>query len=180
MRAITPVLLCALLVGSCTPVSERCLADVEAPCHEPVTVTVTNVVDADTIDVEPAVELPDVGEITRFRLLCIDAPEDTSTVDCYGPEATAWLRGLIDGQEVELRFDGDCVGDFGRGLAYIVHDGSMVNTALARLGYALPADERYLDYPCCTDVLDAAEEARSAPRGGWAECVGPPWVEAAR
>lgn len=165
--ALVPLLLCSC---SCAP---ECLQDAQ-PCHEPVTVTVVNVVDGDTIDVDPPVALPEVGDITRFRFLCVDTPESTTDIECFGPETSDHVRELLEGEEVELQFDKDCVGDYGRGLAYVLHDGVILNVELAELGYALPAAERYLDYACCADVLEAVDRAYANEAGGWAQCMWDP------
>ena len=154
--------------------SPACTDDVVDECHPPVTVTVVNVVDGDTFEVAPPVDLPDAAGTERFRLLCNDATEPG---ECYHDEATDCLRSLIEGETVMLYFDSDCVGVYGRGLVYVVIDGQLVNVELARAGCTVLAEPYYLNnYACCDEVLAAAQDAHSQGLGGWGACTGQsPW-----
>jgi micrococcal nuclease len=141
----------------------------------PMTVTVTSVVDGDTFDVEPAIELPDGDSISRVRLLCVDAPEMTGG-ECYGPEAKDWLAERIERRVVTLHFAEECTGTYDRVLAYVKVGGALINSEIAREGYALPMDEWYADYPCCDEAEQAVSEAQEAGAGGWGVCGGGyPW-----
>jgi micrococcal nuclease len=153
----------------------RCWTEVEAPCLEPTTVTVTRVIDGDTFDIEPALELPDGSTVDRVRMLCIDTPE-LSGGECYGPEARDWLTERIEGQQVTLHFAEECLGTYDRALAYVKLGGVLLNVDLAREGYALPMDEWFSDYPCCEEVEQAVQQAQEAGAGGWGVCGGGyPW-----
>lgn len=157
------------------PACNRCWTEVEASCLEPTEVTVTRVVDGDTFDVEPALELPDGSTVDRVRMLCVDTPE-LSGGECYGPEARDWLTERLEGQVVTLHFAEECLGSYDRALAYVKLGGDLINVEIARAGYALPMDEWFSDYPCCEEVDQAVQDAKDAGDGGWGVCGGGyPW-----
>ena len=65
--------------------------------------TVLRIVDGDTV----IVSLED-NQSWSVRLIGFDAPEDTTTVDPFGPEATAYLRSFLPiGQEIYLTREGN-------------------------------------------------------------------------
>jgi len=175
-RTAAPAALCSwalalLSLAGCT--GHPCVGTAEDPCRDPVEVTVLQVVDGDTLDVEPAVDLGAAGEVDRFRMLCIDTPE---TGDCGYDEATARLDELIGGKTVTLHFDGDCTGTYDRGLAYVFHGGRLVNLRMAQEGLALPIEEYFADGACCDEVVAAAEAAEAAGTGSWGSCGEDPWL----
>src|SRR5262245_66537805 len=76
---------------------------------------VARVVDGDTLT---------LAEGPTVRLLLVDAPESTGGQrECYGPEASAALRALAEGQPVALTYDEACADRYGRLLAYVAHEG---------------------------------------------------------
>jgi micrococcal nuclease len=89
--------------------------------------TVTRVIDGDTIEI-------DSGE--RVRYLMIDAPESTSTQECWGVEATQANRDLVEGRTVQLRYDVQCEDDYGRLLAYVERQNQVINRVLVERGHA--------------------------------------------
>jgi len=100
--------------------------------------TVERVVDGDTVDVR----IGDRRE--RVRLLGIDTPEihvERGPPDCFGPEASSFTKALLP-TGTPVRLERDVVGrdDYGRLLAYVYlgGDGSLVNEAIVRQGYARP------------------------------------------
>ena len=100
--------------------------------------TVVSIADGDTI----VVELAD-GARERVRLIGLDAPETkhpSKPVQCFGPEATARTTELALGKAVGLELDVQQRDQFGRMLAYVWPEGSMLmlNEQLAAEGYALP------------------------------------------
>lgn len=164
------------LVAGCRRASE-----IEEPCAEAVVVTVVEVIDGDTIDVDPPVTLPD-GEVTRFRLLCINTPETYGTSECWGEEAKDYAIERLEGEQVQLVFDRDCIDMYGRGLAYVktrplVGSGKLFNLEMVREGYAVMIDDYFTDYTWCPEIAEAAAEAMEAGTGGWGECSADPWVE---
>lgn len=156
------------LLGGCSD----CTREVTDPCHESVAVTVSRVVDGDTLDVEPAVELADGSAVERIRLLCVDTPE---TGECYHDEATDFLRSRVEGREVTLDFSRDCSGDYGRVLAYVHVGTSLINVEVAEEGFGMLIHPPYDDYPCCDEVEMAARRAFEDGVGGWDACSGSPW-----
>jgi micrococcal nuclease len=126
--------------------------------------TVLRVIDGDTIEVDVG------GETRKVRYIGIDTPETVDPrrpVGCYGEEASAANKALVEGLTVGLEKDVSDTDVFGRLLRYVWLNGDeMVNAALVREGYAqssaYPPDVRYQEL---FDGLEA--EARSAGRGLW-------------
>jgi micrococcal nuclease len=116
----------------------------------------------------------------HVRLLGIDTPETkhpTKPVECFGPEAAAYLTALLPaGTPVVAVRDVEARDHFGRLLLHLFLPSSTgrseihVNAALVRGGYA-----RLLSIPpnhAFADALGAAHvEARSARRGLWGACT---------
>lgn len=152
-------LVCALLSGG-TLAGQQFISG----GHEG-TVTVTRVVDGDTIEVAPPVD-----GIRTVRLIGVDAPE-TDHPRCgeqpYGREAANFAAGRLEGERVELEFDVERVDRYGRLLAYVrTEDGELFNETLVREGYAqvatFPPNVRYESL-----FLMRQREARGAERGLW-------------
>ncbi|MEE8147341.1 MAG: thermonuclease family protein [Longimicrobiales bacterium] len=104
----------------------------------------------------------------RMRLLLIDAPEMAQVP--FGDQARLVLLDLAPlGTELSVEYDVDRRGDFGRDLTYLwLPDGTMVNEAMAALGYAvalvIPPNGRYEER-----IRAAVAEASEAGRGLWAD-----------
>ena len=97
-------------------------------------VSVTRVVDGDTVEVSPEVQ-----GVSDVRLIGVDTPEtkDPSTgVEPCGPEASAFTAQRLEGTQVGLEFDEDTKDDFGRALAYVWVGDELFNETLVRQGYA--------------------------------------------
>jgi len=119
------------------------------------TATVARVVDGDTIE---------LADGRRVRYIGINTPERNQP---YYQEATEINRQLVANQQIQLEFDQDSFDQYGRSLAYIWVNGSMVNWEMVNRGYAnvftVPPNVRY------EAVLRQAErDAREAGRGLWA------------
>jgi micrococcal nuclease len=122
------------------------------------TALVTYVYDGDTIQVD---------HHEKVRYIGIDTPE---IGECYYWEATLRNRELVDDRTVTLEICRDSPTDqYGRTLAHIKVDGTLVNAVLLQEGYA-----RTMRIPPCTSRADYYEqlerEARSAGRGRWSAC----------
>jgi len=135
---------------------------------------VTRVVDGDTIDVAL-----DSGRIERVRLIGIDTPETVDPrkpVQCFGQEASAHAKELLDGQTVFVELDSS-QGDrdrYGRLLAYIsLNDGRDFGEAMIADGFA---HEYTYDLPYVRqDAYRAAQDRAIAAQAGlWspATCAG--------
>lgn len=122
---------------------------------------VTKVVDGDTIYVS--------GIETRIRLIGIDTPEiHNGPVQCYGPEASNYLTGLILGKYVGLESDA-ASGDmdrYGRPLRYVYYNGENVNQKILLEGYGREADFGS-EYKYRTEFVESEKSAITNNRGLW-------------
>ena len=127
-----------------------------------VTATVERVVDGDTVQ---------LADGTKIRYLMVDTPENTSTTECYGANATKFNRDLVEGKTVVLRYDVQRQDRFGRTLAYVTVDGIEVNSLLVQRGFGcvlhIPpdGDDRVDEFKALED------EARAANAGLWGACM---------
>lgn len=135
---------------------------------------VVRVVDGDTLEVRIG------GQVATVRIIGVDTPETVDPrqpVMCYGPEASAYTRQLVDqaGGHVLLEKDVSETDRYGRLLRYVwlEHpDGRrMLNYELVAQGYAqastYPPDVRHQEL-----FLQAQREAQAAGRGLWGACGG--------
>lgn len=127
---------------------------------------VVHVVDGDTIDVQMG------GRRVRVRYIGINAPESADPrrpVECFGREAAAKNKELVDGKMVRLERDISETDRYGRLLRYVYVGELFVNAELVRLGYAqavtYPPDVKYQEL-----FLALEREARAAGRGLWGAC----------
>lgn len=99
---------------------------------------VVAIIDGDTLKI--AIR----GQTVTTRLIGIDTPETkkpNSPVECFGPEATEFLRQLAPpGTVVDVQRDVEGRDHFDRLLAYVfrVADGLFVNREIVRQGFARP------------------------------------------
>jgi micrococcal nuclease len=128
-------------------------------------VSITRVVDGDTIEVSPEVEGTE-----DVRLIGVDTPEVFGGEEPCGPEASDFTTEQLEGQEVTLEFDEDRVDQYDRALAYVWMpdlDGELFNETLVRRGLArVSTFEPNVKYE---DRFVAAEsEAEAEGIGVWA------------
>jgi micrococcal nuclease len=129
--------------------------------------TVVRVIDGDTIMLN--------GE-ERVRLIGIDTPETVHPgrpVECYGREASAYLKKALQGRRVRLEFDQQHKDRYGRTLAYLYRsDGTFVNAEMIRQGYA----HAYTRYPFrhLEQFRKLERDARQAGRGLWGPACSAP------
>ena len=104
----------------------------------------------------------------RVRLLGIDTPETkhpNRPPEPWGAEASAFTRDRIEGRTVGLFFDTELTDRYGRTLAWVAIDGSLLNVELVRAGLS----RAVLLSPLRPDFrrqLQAAEKAAVADRLG--------------
>jgi micrococcal nuclease len=139
-------------------------APTSAPPDSTVGVTVTEVIDGDTIGVTYS------GAHESVRLLGIDTSE---IGEAFSAEATAALRTLLLGRTVRLEFDVVRRDQYDRVLAFVWVGSTTANAEMLRLGlatlYTVPPNVLYVE------VLRAAQdEARAARRGMWGAPARPP------
>jgi endonuclease YncB( thermonuclease family) len=142
---------------------------------------VTRVIDGDTIEVliidEEGLA---VGELLPVRLVLIDTPETRDPrkpVECFGQEATEWVRELLDRPEtVWLEVDVSDTDQFNRLLRYVwfeLENGQiyLLNEAIARSGFGVlstyPPDVALVD-----EIRDAERFAYAHGLGLWEACGG--------
>ena len=153
--------------------------------------TVSKVVDGDTIDV--VANFPfgygddcpvTAGQTYRVRLVGVDTPEVYGQEECYGQEASDYVKGLLQDKAVCLMRDTSCTDRYDRLLAYVWVDTDpstpgcelFLNGDLAWQGYgnAMPYPPDTLLVPS----IQASEcEAYKARRGMWSACPGLPAPE---
>lgn len=131
--------------------------------------TVIRVVDGDTLDARLDGEDGD----RRVRLLGINTPETVDPrrpVECFGKEASTRMKNLVDGQRVSLIADpqADERDKYGRLLRNVISgDGTDVNAAMVREGYA----HAYLSFPLDPkrkrELKKLEQDARIGRRGLW-------------
>ncbi len=89
------------------------------------------VIDGDTV-------ILDGGE--RVRLIGVDAPEiphGKRPGEAGGYEASRYLRGLVEGKTITLKYDEEAKDSYGRTLGYLyLGDGKNINEEMIRSGHA--------------------------------------------
>lgn len=81
-----------------------------------VTALVARVVDGDTVEARIG------GEVEDVRLIGVDTPETVkpgTPVQCFGPQASSFAHGLLEGRRVRLVFGAERRDAYGRLLAYV-------------------------------------------------------------
>ncbi|TQQ82931.1 nuclease [Halonotius terrestris] len=167
---------CSGLAPLPTPDAEPTAAPVDTVAGPSWNVTVTHVVDGDTVDIRY-----ENGSTETVRLLGVDTPEtppnqvgpdefegipDTDAgrdhLTMWGGRATDFAERELAGQDVRLVVDpeADRRGGYGRLLAYIYVDGENFNKQLLAGGYA-----RLYDSPFTLRDEFAATEATAREEG---------------
>jgi len=127
------------------------------------TAKVARVIDGDTIE---------LADKQRVRYIGMDTPETVDPrkpVECFGKEASAENKRLVEGKTVRLEKDVSETDRYGRLLRYVYVDELFVNDSLVRQGFAhvstFPPDVKYTDL-----FVQAEREARANNRGLWSAC----------
>lgn len=130
-------------------------------------VPVMRVIDGDTL----VVEIDGVEE--TIRIIGINTPETVAPrkpVECFGQEASAKARNLLEGKEVRLEADStqNERDKYGRLLRYVfLSDGSDFGKTMIFEGYAYEYTYQ-TPYVYQEEYKQAQTDARSAQRGLWA------------
>lgn len=122
---------------------------------------VERVIDGDTAILEDGASVRYIG---------IDAPEARPVPQCGAGAATEANERWVEGRVVTIRLDPAETRDrFGRLLAYLEVDGSLVNVDLVREGYAcaFPFGRTRLHRD---EIAEAERVARRAGHGVWGGC----------
>jgi endonuclease YncB( thermonuclease family) len=124
---------------------------------------VAYVVDGDTVDLVDG---------RRIRLLGIDAPEvphGDKPGGPFGNESRQWLRDVIEGRAVKLRYESRRTDRYGRTLAWLfTESGELINQQALETGHA----KLLADYGLPLDLEPALRQAEARARlkriGIWA------------
>ena len=131
-------------------------------------VKVTKVVDGDTIKVDIG------GTIETVRMIGVDTPEikdPRKTVQCFGKEASAKTKELLENQMVKLEADKtqNDKDKYGRLLRYIyLENGTFINKKLIEEGYAFEYTYQ-IPYLYQTEFKAAQQLAETNNLGLWNE-----------
>jgi micrococcal nuclease len=153
------VLIVLFVSNTCSGGAQRArqMAGPPHPARSLTTCDVTRIVDGDTLV---------CGEAGRIRLIGIDTPELSQ--EPAGPLAARALASMIStGATVSLEMGVDARDQYGRLLAYIWIDSTLINWRMIREGWAVtltyPPNVRYVDW-----FTAAVEAARNDGSGLWA------------
>ena len=159
---LSPLFALALLVGCDAADAETESGSGAGSSCGPTEAVVARVIDGDTIELEDG---------SRVRYLMVDTPESTNGKDdCFGAEATALNRMLVEGQTVTLRYDVECTDVYDRLLAYVEVGDREINSLLVERGAACvlhipPNGEDRVD-----EFEQLEDEARASLVGAWGAC----------
>lgn len=130
---------------------------------------VKSVIDGDTIKIDYE------GKETSVRLIGVNTPETVDprkTVECFGQEASQYLKNLLEGKKVKIEADYSQTDrdKYDRLLRYIYLDGEDVGYMVINNGYGYEYTYNY-PYIKQSEYKQAQEEAEKNSRGLWAEGV---------
>lgn len=108
-------------------------------------------------------------KIEKFRFLAIDTPESTNKIEPYGKEASNYTcTRLKNAKEITVEFDPDSSekDKYGRYLAWIFVDGSLLQEDIIEEGYAEVA-YLYGDYKYTKDLQAKEKIAKDEKLNIW-------------
>jgi micrococcal nuclease len=122
---------------------------------------VTRVVDGDTAVLEG---------IGKARFIGVDTPEVYGHQDCFGAQASAFTKRVLQGQRVRYEIGREPRDRYGRALVYVwLADGRFFNEMLVSQGYARPMTiAPNIEYS--GRFAQRARAARDGARGLWQAC----------
>jgi len=108
----------------------------------------------------------------RIRLQGIDTPEtvkENVAVQRWGPEASAYTKQFVATANglVRLEIEGESLDRYGRHLAFIWHEGRLLNEELVSSGLARAKTNYDYSEPMKQRLRQAQLEAQAAQRGIW-------------
>lgn len=151
---IAALLVLAVSLGACGVLG----GDGREPAGGGATATVTRVVDGDTVI---------LSGIGRGRLIGVDTPEVRGRRACFGAQASAFAKRILDGRRVRYELGAEKRDRYGRALVYVwLADGRLFNAMLIAGGYAgtleIAPNLRYAER-----LRARARVARREERGLW-------------
>ncbi|MGI9427849.1 MAG: thermonuclease family protein [Bythopirellula sp.] len=166
-QLIALLLLAALLIGGwyleerflAPPGWQRPLGQITSGDY-----VVQRVVDGDTIVLEK--------DRLRVRLQGVDTPEmvqENGATQSWGPEATEYTLQFLKkaNWRVRLVIDGETVDRYGRQLAFVWHEGRLLNEELLQQGLAHAKTGFDFSRAMKDRLLQAQSEAQESLRGIW-------------
>lgn len=108
----------------------------------------------------------DHSKVIKGRLLCLNAPENTSKKEMFGDVSTQYLKQLIEGKEILIERDKDIKDKYGRELVHVFYNDQNINRALIENGLARVA-YLYDDYKYINEYLDAEQTAKDKGEHIW-------------
>ncbi len=159
-----PVQKSSQISSTSTPAVKSSLLIPQSSAASSPTFVVTRVVDGDTIEI-------DTGE--KVRYIGMNTPETVDPrrpVQCFGHEASAYNKNLVENKKVKLIKDVEDKDKYGRLLRYVyLEDGTFVNLKLVQDGYAnvytFPPNVAHKD-----DFVVAQQQAKTQKLGLWGKC----------
>lgn len=131
---------------------------------------IIKVVDGDTVQVRLS-----SGKKVTVRLVGIDTPEVYGGADCWGPEASKWLKKQLP-KQTKVRLVSDTSQQnkdrYGRLLRYVVRawDGRDMNRAQVFTGNAKVYVYNNKPFKRTKSYRTAQRQAKNADRGLWGNC----------
>ncbi|MBN1635901.1 MAG: thermonuclease family protein [Deltaproteobacteria bacterium] len=122
---------------------------------------VVKVYDADTIEIRDG---------TKIRLIGVDAPEVESPyrqAESYGVESKSYLTKMLLGKKVRIVVGEQPYDKYGRTLAFIYLDDTLINGRIIKDGWARAY--RYYDFPFKELFITYEKQARAKGLGMWEE-----------
>lgn len=119
-----------------------------------------------TVDGDTIVAKLDGQEI-KIRMLYIDTPESTKTVEPYGKEASNYTKNKMEkAKKIEIEFDGDKTDRYDRTLCWVFVDGKLYQEEITKKGLV----EKFYDYGTYKyeqECINALENAKENKRKLW-------------
>jgi len=127
--------------------------------------TVVRVIDGDTIEVYQN------SEVKKVRLIGVNTPETLDPrkdVQCYGLEASLYLKKELEGKKVRLEADSTQQerDTYGRLLRYVYLDGKNINQKIIEEGYGFEYTYK-TPHKFQKEFIKAEENAKNSQKGLW-------------
>ena len=172
MKKISTILILGILVFGCTgevtSTPEANLSPKESKTDNNksnlVQYEVIRVIDGDTVELKN-------GE--RLRYNDIDTPETvhpSKPVECYGPEASAKNKELVEGETILVELGNPEKDRYGRLLGYVYIDDLFVNAELVRGGYA-EVNSYGNPGSKIAELINIERDSKLKSTGLWSSCV---------
>lgn len=111
------------------------------------------------------------GEHVKVRYLAMNAPEYTKEKEPYGKEASSYVCDILtNANRIELEYDdgSDMLDKYGRTLAWVYADGTLIQKELVKQGLA---EVKYIygDYAYTDELKQLERDAKKNRLGMWSE-----------